>query len=138
MTAEPSSQPASDPVQLRATLRSWPRAALLTAGAIYGPQLLMCLYTLGFVACSHCKAGVWQLAPIVPGLFFYEWGRRLLDLPHFSGAVGVALSIVISLLVCAVLTLGVRQAGHWRAAILIPVLFASAIIAVALLSAMRA
>jgi hypothetical protein len=117
--------------------RSWLGAALLTAAAIYGPQLSMCLYTQGFVACSHCKAGVWQVAPIAPGLFFYETGRRLLNLPHFSSAVGIAFVIVLSLLIFAGLTAGVRRAGRWWAAILIPVALASGFIAFAILSAMR-
>lgn len=137
MTVAHSLQPASDPGQQRRSRMSWPRTLALTAAAIYGPQLLMCLYTLGFVACSHCKAAVWQIAPIAPGLFFYEWGRRIFDLPRFSGVAGVTLAATLSLLVFVGLTTGLRHVGRWRAAILIAVALASALLAVALLSAVR-
>src|SRR5688572_8108932 len=110
---------------------SWLPAGLLAVSAIYGPQLLMCLYARCFVGCSHCKTGVWQVAPIAPGLFFYEWGRRILNLPHFSSGIGLTCTIVLSLLVVAGITVLLRQAERWRVAILILVTIASGLIAVA-------
>ena len=137
MTAGQSTQSAGVPIASPSTARSWWCAALPTACAIYGPQLLMCLYTLFWVSCGHCKLAVWQVAPIAPGLFLYETGRRILDLPHFSSEIGITLTIALSVLVLAALTAWVRHAGRWWLAILIPVTLASGFLAVALLGAIR-
>jgi hypothetical protein len=138
VAAEQSIPPASAPIPRPVRDYSWWHAALLTASAIYGPQLLMCLYTLGFVACSHCKTGVWLLAPIAPGLLLYEWGRHIFGLEHSSSAVGLTCTIALSLLVFGGLTVLMHNAERWRVAILIAVTLASGFIAVALLGAMRA
>lgn len=116
---------------------SWPRAALLTVCAVYGPQLIMCLCTLGFVSCSHCKAAVWQVAPVAPGLFLYECGRRIFNLPHFSSELGMAFAMALSLLVLVGLAAWLRHAGRWRVGIVTLVALAAAMLAFALLGAIR-
>lgn len=137
MTVEPAVPTANEPMLPRPGRISWPRAALLTVCAVYGPQLIMCLYTLGFVSCSHCKLAVWQVAPVAPGLFLGECGQRIFNLPHFSSELGIAFAIALSLLVLVGLTAWLRHAGRWRLAILILVALASAMLAFALLSAIR-
>lgn len=137
MTVEPAVPTASEPMLPRPGRISWPCAALLTAYAVYGPQLIMCLYTLGFVSCSHCKAAVWQVAPVAPGLFLHESSRQIFNLPRFSSELGMAFAIGLSLLVLVGLTAWLRHAGRWRLAILILVALASAVLAFALLSAIR-
>src|SRR5688572_47046 len=42
------------------------------AVAIYGPFLLMVLYTLFFVSCNHCKWTAFYLLPCGPGLWLAE------------------------------------------------------------------
>jgi hypothetical protein len=47
---------------------TWLTAILLSAGAVYGPYLLMVIYTQLFVACDHCKEWSLRMFPISPGL----------------------------------------------------------------------
>jgi Na+-translocating ferredoxin:NAD+ oxidoreductase RnfD subunit len=114
------------------------RATAWTLGAVYLPLLVMCLYTLGWVSCSHCKAAVWQLTPTAPGLFAYELSRQAVDLPHFSGPFGVATSIVLTLLSLAGIAAWLRHAGRWRIPVATVVVLASSWLAMALLSVVRA
>lgn len=46
---------------------SW-KTAGLGCLAVYGPFVVMALYVLAFVSCSHCKAMSWTVLPIGPGL----------------------------------------------------------------------
>ena len=97
----------------------------------------MCLYTLGFVSCSHCKLAVWQIAPGAPGVFIYVWGHSIFGLPRFSNGVDLAFIGVYSLLVFCGLAAWLRCAGRWRIGVLSAATLGSAFIAVALLGGIR-
>jgi len=111
---------------------------LLALGVVYVPQLAMCLYTLGWVACSHCKAAVWQLAPLAPGLLMYELTRKLVDLPHFSGAASMATIIVLTMLMLAGIAAGLRHAGRGRIPLALLLTLGSSWLAFAVLAVTRA
>jgi Na+-translocating ferredoxin:NAD+ oxidoreductase RnfD subunit len=108
-----------------------------TLGTVYLPLLVMCLYTQGWVSCSHCKAAVWWTAPTAPGLLTYELSRRLVDLPHFSGSFGVITTIALTLLLLAGIAAWFRRAGRWRIAVAVLLLPGSSWLAFALLSVVR-
>lgn len=111
---------------------------LLAFGVVYVPQLAMCLYTLGWVACSHCKAVVWQLAPLAPGLLAYELTRKLVDLPHFSGAAAMTAAMMLTVLMLAGIAAGFRHAGRGRIPLALLLTLGSSWLAFALLAVTRA
>lgn len=126
MTAEHSLHPAGDPIRPRVLKWTWRRATGMAVGAVYAPQFLMCLYTLGFVSCSHCKLAVWQVASVAPGLFIHESARKFLDTPNFSGAGEIAASCILTVMVIAGLVAWLRCAGRWRFALLLATMLVSA------------
>lgn len=138
MTGEQTSQPVPESLRSDNDKLSWPRAVSLVLCAVYGPQLLMCLYTLLWISCSHCKLAVWMIAPVGPGLFLYEWARSLFGLQHFSSETGIVSTCVLTVLMLFGLTAWIRQAGRFRIAVLVLMASGSAALAFALLAAIRA
>ena len=122
----------------RATALSWGRATLLALGCVYVPLLAMCLYTLGWVSCSHCKVAVWKCAPIAPGLLVHAFTRGQLGLTHVPFAVGIVMMIAFTLLMLAGITAGLRHAGRVRIPLVIVLTLGAGWMAVVLLARMRA
>ena len=76
----------------------------LSCVAVYGPFVVMALYTLMFVSCSHCKATAWKLLPCAPGLIFVELGRASLDVSRPDDGVWFALAAIVSLAIVLALS----------------------------------
>jgi hypothetical protein len=76
---------------------SWAGAAGLAGLVVYGPFLVMALYALLFVSCSHCQKAAWTLLPWAPGLLPVAFGRRWLNLPRLADALTFALAFLVSL-----------------------------------------
>lgn len=74
----------------------WRRALVLAVLAIYGPNLLMGIYTLGAVGCQHCRKSVWELMAVAPGIE--------LSLPMFLAHLRIN-SMVVSMTIFAILAL---------------------------------
>jgi hypothetical protein len=117
---------------------TWLRALMLSVGAIYLPQFVMCLYTLLFVSCDHCKKGVWLVAPLAPGGFIWEWARHFIGLPRVSGWVGVLVAACLTQLVIVGFAFLLRKSGRWRYPLLVLMLVASGGLAFVVLGVMRA
>lgn len=103
-------------IMIKTSAISWERAAGLSCLAVYGPFVVTATYALLFVSCSHCKKTAWTLLPCAPGLLPLEAGRRLLDLPRPSDALGFALAIIISFAIILALTCLVRRGRRLRLA----------------------
>jgi ABC-type transporter Mla maintaining outer membrane lipid asymmetry permease subunit MlaE len=98
------SNPQTDPAPMERSVKkpSWRRAFALAAGVIYMPQLVMCLYTLAFVSCAHCKKAVGMVAPLAPGVFCYQLAQSLTGFTHhFTGSLGVVLTAAVLAIVAA-------------------------------------
>lgn len=119
---------------------SWARAGALAVGTIYLPLLGMCLYTTAFVSCSHCKQGVWIVAPFAPGGFVWEWTRHFLHLPRAAGVLTATVSGGLSLLIALALAVGLRHTrpGRGRFALLGTAGAAATCLAYAVFALMRA
>jgi hypothetical protein len=117
---------------------SWPRAMAWTLGAAYLPLLAMCLYTLGWVGCSHCKVTVWQLSPIGPGLFLWHLTRAVVDLPRLSDGIELTVAIVLTLPLLTLLAAAFHFSGRWRIPVGMLLLLGSSWLAFALYSVVRA
>ena len=114
------------------------RAAGLSCLAIYLPFVVMTLYTLFFVSCSHCKTAACKLLPCAPGLFVVEVGRSVLDLPRPDDALCFTLASFASLAAVFLLSYLVRL-GPWpRWTSLALALALSSIAAFGILAAIRA
>jgi hypothetical protein len=96
----------------RLSAMSWNRAAAFSCLAVYGPSLLMAIYTLLFVSCSHCKATVWMLLPCAPGLLPVETLRRLLNLPRPDDTIAFLFAFLTCISIVFLLTLLIRR-GKW-------------------------
>lgn len=99
-------------VPLRLT---WPCALALAVGAVYGPQLLMGLFTLAAVDCSHCRATIWKMLAITPGieLLLLPWLGFRFHSP-FGDFVNITIVAMLSLLIVTGLALLLRRWANWR------------------------
>jgi hypothetical protein len=93
---------------------SWNKAAGLAVGAVYGPFVVMALYTLAFVKCGHCKKAVWTLMPSGPGLLPMELGRRALNVTMSGEWVGLTSAFGVAVLMVWGLAWVVRQGPRAR------------------------
>jgi hypothetical protein len=93
---------------------SWKRAAGLSCLAVFGPFIVMAIYTLLFVSCSHCKRTAWTLLPCAPGLLPIEAGRRLLDLSRPADGINFALAFIVSLAMIFTLACLLRRGRRLR------------------------
>jgi hypothetical protein len=120
------------------SLLSWKSDAGLAGLAVYAPFIVMAIYTLLFVSCSHCKTAAWKLLPCAPGLFLVELGRHCLDLPRPDDELSFTLASIASL--GAVLFLSfMMRCGRWpRWTGLVVALTLFSIAAFGLLAAIRA
>src|SRR5262245_27000153 len=92
-----------------ASAPSWKIAVGLSLLAVYGPFLVMALYALGFVSCSHCKATTCKVLPCAPGLLPVAAARHLFRLPQsltFTLAFFVSVAMVLALT-------GLVRRGGW-------------------------
>jgi len=106
--------PASQTIP-RAASSSWRRAGLLAVGAVYGPQLLLGFYTLGFVSCQHCRETVWKMMAIAPGLELALVPMLLLRWhPSFGETVSSIILSFLSLLIVLGVAAWVRRWPRWR------------------------
>jgi hypothetical protein len=126
------------PAASRTAPLSWRRATAWTLGTAYLPLLAMCLYTLGWVSCSHCKVAVWKCAPIAPGLLVHTFTRGQLGLMHVPFAVGIVMMIAYTVLMLAGITAGHRHAGRGRTPLVIVLNLGAAWLAVTLFALIRA
>lgn len=46
----------------------WTRALALAVGAVYGPQAAMAVFTLCAVSCQDCRATIWTMLAVAPGV----------------------------------------------------------------------
>src|SRR5688572_7010192 len=97
-----------------ATIVSWRSAAALGMLAVYGPFLLMALYTLAFVSCGHCKTTVWMLLPCAPGLFPVEGARQALGVSRWGEGLTFVAAFAVSLTAVGLLMRLVRRGGRLR------------------------
>jgi hypothetical protein len=88
---------------------SWKRAAGLSCLAVYGPFIVVAIYALLFVPCSHCKATAWMLLPSSPGLAPIEVGRRWLGFSRLTDALWFTLAFVVSVFLVCLLAYLLRQ-----------------------------
>jgi hypothetical protein len=111
----------------------------MSCSAIYGPFLVMAIYALLFVDCTHCKQTAWQLLPYGPGVVAVEMGRQLVDLPRPDGIREVAVPIVAAAGMVAGLTGLTHIGGRWWKALVLTAAFAAcSLFAFGLLAAIRA
>jgi hypothetical protein len=122
MTAEPA-MPTSPALPLR---WSWLRAALLAAAAVYGPQLLMGFYTLASVSCGHCRATVWKMMAVAPGVELAVLPSMLFKFHCNASNDAVALTVVSALSLLALAGVAVLLRHSSRRRCLIFTLFALA------------
>ena len=120
------------------SLTSWKRAAGLSCLTVYGPFVVMAIYTLLFVSCNHCKTAAWKLLPCAPGLFLVELGRSLLDLPRTGEALWFALAFVASLAALFVLSWLVKRGPRLRWTAVVVALTIFSIAAIGTLAMIRA
>ncbi len=95
---------------------SWRRAVLAATGAVYGPQLLMGLFTLAFVACQHCRGAIAMVMVIAPGVelsIFTSWLFKFRNHP-FSDAVILTSDVALTLLALAGVAAALRRWSRWR------------------------
>ena len=116
---------------------SWNRAAGLACLAVYGPFLLMAIYTVLFVSCSHCKATVWMLLPCAPGLFPVEGMRRLLNLSRPDDTIAFIFAFVACVLIVLMLTYFMRRTRWLRLTTFAVTLGLSTLLAIGTLSLIR-
>lgn len=116
---------------------SWKSALGFSCLAVYGPFLLMALYALAALSCSHCKATAWKLLAPGPGLAPIELVRQSMNWPRLPDGLWFALGAILAL--CAVI--GVARFGRlgraWLLATTVIAFVLCAIAAVGLLSAIR-
>ncbi len=117
---------------------SWSRAAVRSCLAVYGPFVIMAIYTLLFVSCSHCKKVVWAILPIGPSLLPFELARHWLKLRLPGDVVGYILAFIASAALVLALAWLLRR-GIWvrRAAIALALAVFS-ILAICTLAAIQA
>jgi hypothetical protein len=117
----------------------WLRLLPLAAGAVYGPQLLMAGYTLCAVDCADCKATVWKLVAVTPGLELVLLPIVLLHVhADFGEMVNLAMIMVLSLLSLWGVTTMLRCRARWRWQIFGAVFLMFSLGAFLLLAAIRA
>ena len=90
----------------------WRNAAALGSLAVYGPFLVMALYTLGFVRCDHCKKTVWMLLPCGPGLFPVEGARQALEVSRWGEGLTFVAAFAVSLAAVGLLVPLIRRGGR--------------------------
>jgi hypothetical protein len=74
----------------------------LAAGAVYGPHLLMGLYTLAAVSCEHCRVTAWKFLIIAPGVELAVLPAMLFGFRSpFAEVVNLVIASVLSLLILA-------------------------------------
>jgi hypothetical protein len=92
----------------------WSRALTLAGIAMYGPPLVMCLYTQSCVSCSHCRHAVWQLLALAPGVEVGVLGQLVFHLPRLGDAVTLMIYGGLSLTMLGGWMLLLRRSNRWR------------------------
>jgi hypothetical protein len=118
---------------------SWKRAAGLSFLVAYGPFIVMAIYTLLFVSCSHCQMTTWMLLPCAPGLIPLETGSLWLHLPKPTNVLPIVAPAAIVSLAMVLLLAWLAWRGRWlRLAALGVSLAAFSYFAIILLAKIRA
>jgi len=77
------------------------RALVPAAAVIYGPSMLVALYAIAFVPCSHCKVAAAVVIPPGPALLPLDLLRQTLGMPRPGDLTGYAIALVVSVLLLA-------------------------------------
>ena len=106
---------------------------------MYGPFVAVAIYTWLYVPCDHCKAAIWTILPVGPGMVPVVWGLLVTNLPRSSGLIIFLPALVAS----AGLVLGLawfvgRGKLWWRIPVALVALGFNAFCAVITLSMIRA
>lgn len=118
--------------------RSWRSAFAWAIAGLYGPQLIICLYTVAAASCSHCKKTIWMVAPVGPGLFLHAWIKQLPALRDFFQANQFIISGLLSILLLGGVTLLHHRFPRVRIVLFFITFSGSMIAALGLLAAIRA
>jgi hypothetical protein len=116
---------------------SWKAALGLSCLAAYIPFILMALYALAALSCSHCKATAWKLLVPGPGLVPIELIRHWMNWPRLPDGLWFALGAIVA--VCAVIGIArlARLGRAWLLSTAIIAFVLCSIAAVGLLGAIR-
>jgi hypothetical protein len=119
--------------------RSWKWAWGVSGLAVYGPFAAMGVYTLLCVSCDHCKAAVWTVFPLAPGILPVDFVRRWLDLPRPADEVWLLAGVACSAVLLAAVAWLVQRKSWWvRALSVAGTLAYGAVAAIVLLAIIRA
>jgi hypothetical protein len=91
----------------------WRAALGISAAAVYAPFVLMAIYTLAFISCSHCKAAAWTLVVPGPGIVPMEILRQALNTPRLPDGVSFAIGTVVAFAIIAGLAWLGRLGRGW-------------------------
>lgn len=125
-------------VMIKAAVMFWRSAVGLACLAVYGPFVVMAVYTSLFVSCLHCKTTAWVLLPCGPGLLPLTLTQRWLDLPRPGDTLGYILAMVFTNATVFALACLIRNHRRWGLAGIAVATVAFGALAFSTLAAIRA
>lgn len=76
----------------------WLLSCFAATSSVYGPYVVMTVYTHAYVGCDHCKRATRELLLCAPAMLPVELGRRTLGIPHYDDWLWFSVSFAIALM----------------------------------------